>query len=71
MKKYVLILVLIVLASQNAFSQEKIYNFDFITMLNMYLQRSETSKTNQQATSNHFASQFPNRGVGHSPTRIR
>jgi serine phosphatase RsbU (regulator of sigma subunit) len=29
MKKYVLILVLIVLASQNAFSQEKIYNFDF------------------------------------------
>ena len=29
MKKYVLILVLIVLASQNAFSQEKKYNFDF------------------------------------------
>jgi serine phosphatase RsbU (regulator of sigma subunit) len=30
MKKYVLILVLIVLASQNAFSQEKKYNLDFI-----------------------------------------
>jgi len=29
MKKYVLILVLIVLANQNAFSQEKKYNFDF------------------------------------------
>jgi len=29
MKKYVLILVLIVLASQNAFSQEKKYDFDF------------------------------------------
>ena len=29
MKKYLLILVLIVLASQNAFSQEKKYDFNF------------------------------------------
>lgn len=39
MKKYVLILVLIVLASQNTFSQEKKYDFNFDSQIRTALFR--------------------------------